>query len=155
MMKVTLDMAFNYLTCVEGKFEDAEMHAETAIQLEPLSSLCYAMYSVILHCAGKFNEALDACKTGIELDANSFLCHVNAGIAQMALSQYQDAISSFESACKLSTRQSMPIHGLIWIYCLTGRSDKARVLMNELKEKSKSEYVANTFTAISSAYLNE
>ena len=27
--------------------------------------------------------------------------------------------------------------------------------MNELKEKSKSEYVANTFTALSAAYLNE
>ena len=89
--------AWNYLTCVEGKFEEAEMHAKTAIQLEPLSSLCYAMYSVILHCAGKFNEALDACKTGIELDANSFLCRVNAGIAQMALHQYEEAISSFES----------------------------------------------------------
>jgi len=146
---------FNYLTCVEGDFEDAARHAETAIQVEPLSSLCYAMYSVILHGAGKFNEALDACKTGIELDPNSFLCHVNAGIAQMALHQYEDAISSFEYACKLSARQSMAIHGLIWVYCLTGRSDKARVLMNELKEKSKSEYVANTFSAISAAYLKE
>jgi len=146
---------FNYLTCVEGKFEDAERHAEIAIQLEPLSSLCYAMYSVILHCAGKFTEALDTCKTGVELDANSFLCRVNAGMAQIALRQYEAAISSFESACKLSTRQSMPVHGLIWTYCLTGRSDEARVLMDGLKEKSKSEYVANTFTAISAGYLND
>ena len=38
---------------------------------------------------------------------------------------------------------------------MTGRSDKGRELMNELKERSKSEYVANTFTALSAAYLNE
>jgi len=146
---------FNYLTCVEGKFEDAERHAKIAIQLEPLSSLCYAMYAVILHCAGKFNEALEACKTGIELDANSFLCHINAGIAQMASHQYEDAISSFETACSLSPRQAMPVHGLIWMYSLTGHSDKARELMNDLKEKSKSEYVANAYTAMSAGYLNE
>jgi adenylate cyclase len=147
--------AWNYLTCVEGKFEEAEKHASTAIQQEPLSSLCYAMYSVVLHGAGKFNEALDASKTGIELDANSFLCWTNAGISQIALLQYEEAIFSFESALRLSTKQFIPVHGLIWIYCLTGRTDKAHMLMNELKEKSKSEYVAPAFTAISAAYLNE
>jgi adenylate cyclase len=147
--------ACNFLTCVAGKFEEAEGHAKTAIQLEPLSSLFQAMHSVILHCAGRFGEALDACKAGIEIDADSFLCLVNAGIAQLALHQYQEAITSFESARKLSNKQFMPVHGLIWTYCLTGRSDKGRELMNELKERSKTEYVANTFTALSAAYLNE
>ena len=146
---------FNYLTCVEGNFNEAEKHAKAAIQLEPLSSLCYAMYAVILHCAGKFNEALEACKIGLELDASSFLCHINAGIAQMALHQYEEAISSFESACKLSTRQAMPVHGLLWINSLEGRLDKARGIMNDLKEKSKREYVANAFLAMSAGYLNE
>jgi tetratricopeptide (TPR) repeat protein len=140
---------------VEGKFEEAEKQALTAIRLEPLSSLCYAMYAVILHGAGKFNEALSASKTGIELDANSFLCWANAGIAQIALGQYDEAIVSFESGLKLSTKQFIPIHGLIWTYCLTGRKDQAYLLMNELKEKSKTEYVAPAFTAISAAYLND
>lgn len=43
---------WNYLTCVEGKFEEAEKHGKIAIGLEPLSSICYASYSLILHCAG-------------------------------------------------------------------------------------------------------
>ena len=147
--------AWNYLACVEGKFEEAEKHALAAIQQEPLSSLCYAMYALILHGAGKFNEALSASKTGIELDANSFLCWTNAGISQIALGQYEEAIVSFESGLRLSTKQFIPVHGLIWVYCLTGRKDQGYLLMNELKEKSKSEYVAPTFTAISAAYLNE
>jgi TolB-like protein/Flp pilus assembly protein TadD len=147
--------AWNYLACVEGKFEEAEKHATAAIQQEPLSSLCYAMYAFILQGAGKFDEALNASKTGIELDANSFLCWVNAGVSQLALGQYEYAILSFESALSLSAKQIMPIHGLIWVYCLTGRKDQGYLLMNKLKEKSKGEYVAPTFTAISAAYLNE
>jgi adenylate cyclase len=147
--------ACNFLTCVAGEFEEAESHAVTAIRLEPLSSLFHAMRSVVLHCEGRFGEALDACTTGLEVDADSFLCLVNAGSAQVALHQYEDAIAYFESARKLSSKQFMPVHGLIWCYCLTGRPEKARALMNELKERSKSEYVANTFTALSAAYLND
>jgi TolB-like protein/Tfp pilus assembly protein PilF len=143
-----------YLTCVEGKFDEAEKHGKIAISLEPLSAICYANYSLILHCAGKYKEALAACKNGIELDANSFLCHVNAGITQMALQEYEAAISSFEIAMGLSNRHYFTVNGFIWNYCLTKQSDKAQILFNELKERSRSEYVASALMAVSAAYLN-
>ena len=146
---------WHYLTCVEGKFDEAEKHGEIAIELEPLSSICYATYSLILHCAGKFREALAACNMGIELDANSYLCHLKAGITHIALRQYEEAISSIESARKLSNRDLFSVHGFIWTYCMTGRFDEARVLMNEIKERSKSEYVANTLMGLSAAYLDD
>lgn len=92
---------------------------------------------------------------GIDLDPNSFLCHVNAGSTQMALQQYDEAISSFETALKLSNRHFFTVHAFIWTYCKIGRFDKARELMSELKERSQSEYVANTFTALSAGYLND
>jgi adenylate cyclase len=46
------------------------------------------------------------------------------------------------------------VHPFIWINCITGQFDKARVMMNELKERSKSEYLSSTLTALSAAYLN-
>jgi tetratricopeptide (TPR) repeat protein len=69
---------WNYLACVEGKFDEAEKHGDIAIKLE-LGSICYANYSLILSAASKYSEAIAACKTGIELDPNSFLCHLSAG----------------------------------------------------------------------------
>lgn len=144
---------WNYLTCVEGNFAEAEKHGEIAIKLEPLSSICYATYSLILHCAGKFNEALAICKIGIELDANSFVCHINAGQTQMALHQYEEAISSYETAMKLSNKHHFIVNALIWTYCMTGRFEEAGKLMNELKERSLKEYITKTFTGISAAYL--
>ena len=149
-----LRYGWNYLATVEGKFEEAEKHGAMAIRLEPLSSYCHASYSLILHCAGKFKEALAVCKTGIELDANSFLCYATAGCIHMALGQYDEAISCFETSLILSNRHSFTIHGVIWIYCITGQIDKATVLMNDLKEKSKSEYLSNALTALSAACLN-
>jgi len=145
---------WNYLTCVEGKFDEAEKHGKIAISLEPLSAICYANYSLILHCAGKHKDALAACKTGIELDPNSFLCHVNAGVIQMALHEYEAAILSFDIAMELSNRHYFTVNGFIWNYCLTKQFDKARVLLNELKERSRTEYIASALTAVSAAYLN-
>ncbi len=143
----------NYLNCVEGKFDEAEAEGKIAINLEPLSAICYGNYSMILHSAGKFEEALAVSKIGIELDANSFLCLINAGRTCLALQQYEEAIVSFESAMKLTNRHHFTVNGLIWTYCMIGEFEKARVLMDELIQRSATSYVAKTFTAFSAAYL--
>ncbi len=146
---------WNYLATVEGQFEEAEKHGERAIRLDPLSSYCHSSYSLLLHCAGKFKEALAICKIGIDLDANSFLCYATAGCVHMALGEYDEAIACFETSLVLSNRHSFTVHPFIWIYCITGQFDKARILMNELKERSKSEYLSKALTALSAAYLND
>jgi adenylate cyclase len=73
----------------------------------------------------------------------------------MALGQFDEAISFFETSLTLSNRHSFTIHPFIWIYCVTGQPDKARVLMNELKDRSKSEYLSSALTALSAAYLHD
>ncbi|HET6995358.1 MAG TPA: adenylate/guanylate cyclase domain-containing protein [Chitinophagaceae bacterium] len=145
--------SWNYLACVEGKFDEAEKHGETAIKLEPLSSICYANYSLSLAFAGKFKEAITACQTGIELDANSFLCHLSAGSVYTSLHRYEEAVQSYEMAMKLSNRHHFALGPLIVTHCITGNFDRARSLMAELKEKSKTGYVANTFVALAASLL--
>lgn len=146
---------WNYLTCVEGKFDEAEKHGEIAIKLEPLSSICYANYSMILHSARKFEKALEICKIGIDMDANSFLCHVNAGRIHMALHHYEEAISSYETAMRLTNRHHFTVNALIWTYCILKDFEKARKLLDELKERSLTEYITKTFTGLSAVYLND
>ncbi len=145
----------NYLACVEGEFDEAEKHGAIAIKLEPLSAICYANYAMILNIAGKYKESLAAAKTGIELDANSFLCHIITGRTQMALGQYREAIASFESAMKLTNRHHFTVNALIWTYCIIKYFDNARDLMNELKERSATEYIAKAYTGLSAAYLED
>lgn len=145
--------SWNYLACVEGKFDEAEKFGETAIRLEPLSSICYANYSLTLSFAGKFNEAIAACKAGIELDPHSFLCHLNAGSVYTSLQKYDEALSSYDMAMKLSNRHHFALGPLIMTHCIIGNFDTASELMAELKEKSLKGYVANTFVAFASAYL--
>jgi len=147
--------SWNYLACVEGKFEEADKQGAIAIQLEPLSALCYAHYSLTLHFGGKFTEAIAACKTGIDLDPNSFLCHFSAGGVYTSLGQYDEAISAYETALALSNRHHFALSPLILTLCVKGDFGKATQLMDELKEKSLKGYVAPTLLAFATAYLDD
>ena len=153
--EVNLRYGCNYLTWVEGKFDEGEKYGEMAIKVEPLHSVCYGTHSLILHTAGKFKEALEICKMGIDLDSNSFLCRLNEGNIYRSLHQYDESISSYETALNISNRHHFAVNGLIWSYCEKENFNEARTLMNELKERSKKEYIAKTFNAISAACLND
>jgi pentatricopeptide repeat protein len=146
---------WNYLAWIEGNFEEARKHGKLAISLEPLSSICYAIYSRILLDCANYQEALEASQKGLELEPNAYLCQLNEGNSYLFLNQYEQAESAFEVALKISQRHHYAINGLIWAYCKLGKRREAKALYKELKERSKSEYVGQTFTAISAAYLGE
>ena len=145
----------DYLSWVEGDFEEAEKHGLKAIQLEPLSAICYASYSFILHCSGKYNEALEMSKTGIELDGNSFFCHLSEASAYMGLKEFQKAIISYKNTIRLSNNHQFPANAIIWAYCKAGEFEKASSLFDQLKERFETEYISSTLMGLSSAYMND
>ena len=153
-IEVHLRYGCNYLTWIEGNFTEGEKHGQQAIKAEPLYSICYGTHSLILETAGKYEEALEVCQEGIEIDANSFLCRLNEGALYLLLKRYQESVVSYEAAMKISNRHHFAVNGLIWTCCLMGNFERGHELMNELKERSKKEYIANGFTGISAAYLN-
>lgn len=152
--EVHLRYGYNYLCWVEGNFEEAEKHGEEAIRAEPLHSISYGTYSLILHAAGKFEKALEICKIGLDLDATSFLCRLNEGNIYLAMEKYEQAVASYEIALQISNRHHFMISGLISTYCAMGEKEKARVLMTELEERASKEFISATFLGICSAQLN-
>jgi TolB-like protein/class 3 adenylate cyclase/Tfp pilus assembly protein PilF len=145
---------WDYLSWVEGDFKLAEKHGRIAIHLEPLSSICYATTSLILHAAGKYKEALEICKAGIELDANSFLNYLSEGLNYFSLHQYEKAISSYENALKVSNNHHFASTIIIWAYVQKGDIEKAKTLFEELLQRSKKEYATNTLIGLTYAYLD-
>ena len=143
------------LAWVEGKFDKAEKQGQIAIKLEPLSAIDHADLSWTLYTAGKFEESLTYAKTGIELDGNSFLSHRLAGLCYIALKRYEEAIDTLNYLMSISNRHQHALNSLIWAYCANGNGREARVLMNELKERSRSEYIAGTHAGLSAAWLGD
>jgi TolB-like protein/class 3 adenylate cyclase/Tfp pilus assembly protein PilF len=152
--EVHLRYGYNYLCWIEGNFPEAEKHGLAAIKVEPLHSISYGTYSLILHAAGKFEKALQVCKAGIDLDANSFLCRLNEGNIYLAMERFDEAIASYNAALEISNRHHFMITGLISTYCQMNEKEKAMPLMAELEQRASTEYISNTFLGICSARLN-
>ena len=134
-----------------GNFEEAEMHGLTAIKLEPLSSITYAIYSLILISAGKLEEALAASKTGIELDANSFLCCRAKSISLRVLKKYDEAIESAEYLIKVSNRHPHAICDLMGVYSDTGNIEETKIMFNELKQRLPNEFIDAVYMGLAAA----
>jgi pentatricopeptide repeat protein len=144
-----------YLAFIEGKFDDAEREGRTAVKLEPLSAIDHADLAWTLYTARKFEDALNISKAGIDLDNNSFLSQRLAGLSYMALEHFEESIETFKYLIKISNRHQHAINSLIWAYCSSGRMEEGRKLMNELLERSKTEYIAGANLGLSAAWLGE
>jgi tetratricopeptide (TPR) repeat protein len=143
----------NYLAWVKHDLVAAEKHGRLAVELEPLSSICYGMYGAILHAAGKYKEAEASCNIGIELDANSYICHLYKGWCNLAMKRYDEAALAFYQLMKVSKRHHFSTNSLIMTYYFMGRLDEARDLLNELKTRPAEEYVGYASEALSVAFL--
>jgi len=140
---------------VYGNFEEGSEQCRIAVRLEPLGAIDHADLAWLLYSAGRFDEALAIAGMGIELDGNSFLSQRVAGLCFIALKRYMEAIDIFTSLIKKSNRHQHAINSLIWAYCSNGNIEAARELMNELEERSVTEYIGATHFALSAAYLGD
>src|SRR5205085_1302757 len=129
-----------FLTWAMGEYEKAEKHAKIAVELEPLSAICYGMLGPVLHAQGRFEEALAACKKGIELDPYAFLCNMYEGLANTFLKRYDRAVEIFEKFFTLSNKHPFVAGALCIAYCLMNERIKAQVIYDDLVERSRTVY---------------
>jgi adenylate cyclase len=145
--------ALDYLTWAVGDFEKAEHHGKIAIELEPLSSICYGMYAPILHAQGKFNEAIAVCRKGIELDPYAFTCNLYEGLANIFLMNYEKGLQIFEKFMVLSNKHPFVAGALCITYCMMGEREKAQLIYDDLVERSKTMYITYTMIGVSAGHL--
>jgi tetratricopeptide (TPR) repeat protein len=143
----------DYLTWAVGDFEKAERHARIAIDLEPLSSICYGMYAPILHAQKKFHETIAICKKGIELDPYAFTCNIYEGLANTFLGNYRNGLEIFEKFMVLSNKHPFAAGALCITYCLMGETGKAKLIYDDLVERSKTTYITYTMIGVSAGHL--
>jgi tetratricopeptide (TPR) repeat protein len=144
-----------FLVWVIGDFPEAERHGRIAVDLEPLSAICYGMCGSVLHTIGKFTEALEYCKKGTELDAYSFVSHLFKGWSLLSLKRYDEAVTTFEYLMNISNRHHFAHNSLVIAYWLKGEKEKARSIMNDLKERLVKEYIAYAVTGLAASYLGD
>src|SRR5262249_10766386 len=141
-----------------GRRDKAIEEVKYALQLEPLSLVLNFELALVYYLAGRYDQAIEQFKKTQELDP-SFPLLQYLGAAYEQKGMYAEAIDVSEKQIELTKGRGFPgtlaMAGLGHVYAVTGKKREAQKILNELKQRSRREYVPALDIALIYAGLGE
>jgi serine/threonine-protein kinase len=139
---------------LEGQHEQAIAEGRLALESDPLSAYPKAVVSLIMTVAGEHEEGIRLAQAAASNEPNSFMAYRGLGLACSWQGKHEEAAAALERAVELSDRHQWPVGELLAEYAAQGRWSEAKVLLDELRERSEREYVY-VFLATGEALLGD
>jgi len=130
----------NYLAAL-GRFDEALEEIRPALEADPLSIAIHTARGGILYTARRYDEAIAVLGKIIEMDPNFWATRSFNGAARVQKGQYAQGIEELRAALKLSPRDASIAGRLAHALAFAGRRDEALRVVDDLKERSKRDYV--------------
>jgi DNA-binding winged helix-turn-helix (wHTH) protein/TolB-like protein/Flp pilus assembly protein TadD len=138
-----------------GRFPEAVAEAQRALEDDPLSLIIGSNAGWTLSLAGKGDQAIEILKKAIEIDPTFPRTHYRLGRAYEQKKSYELAISELEQAVNLSGGDSCYQGSLGHAYAISGKTDQARKVLQELEGRGAQQYVPAYAIALVYAGLGE
>ena len=132
---------------IDGDSEQSVEWIERAHLLDPLSPYVAAMAAFSLLMLFRDDEALVHVEPTVVSNPNHPVALYFAGATYMRLGEHGKAIEVIERAVSVMGRLPFYLGWAGWAYGIAGREGEARVVLDELRARSTSEYVLNTSVA--------
>ena len=135
-----------------GRHEEAIKENERAHELDPFSLSINVALGARYHLARQYDNAIRQLLTTLELFPGFSRAHFRLGLTYLQKKMYPEAIAELQ---KISDRDSMSIAALAYAYGLSGQKAEALKLVDELKQRSKREFVSPYYMAFAYVGLEE
>jgi serine/threonine protein kinase/Tfp pilus assembly protein PilF len=133
--------SFNLL--FRARFDEALKEIEQALELDPLSVVLNQNLGVVCRFAKQFDRAIEACKRAIAMDPSMMYAHLELGQAYFGKSMYEEALMEFKKEREISGgAHAWAEVETGWTYVEMGKPDEAQKVLDNLLERSKTEYVS-------------
>ena len=145
----------SYYLAATGRFDEAVSHIKKSQELE--GSLSFSISTDIgeIYCwARQYDKAVEKLQEVVRIEPNFASARNALGIAYLKKGQINEAIAELEAARRLENSPRM-MSSLGYAYGISGQKDKARLIINELKELSRHRYVSAFAIAVVHAGLGE
>lgn len=124
---------YSMYLALQGRKQEAVAEAETAYELDPLSTVVGANYAKILQEAGQDQRAIEVAKRTLDVDPDSAVTHAVLGIVYEHKGDYPSAIAEYKRALQ-SGGPPEEIRGLLGAaYAVAGDRTQAERVITELK----------------------
>jgi TolB-like protein/Tfp pilus assembly protein PilF len=125
-----------------GKLDEALSEMMEAKELDPLSLIINTNLGWILYFARRYDDAITQINKALEIDENFNVAYFKLGQVYERQGKYDEAIELYRKALKLSGGNLWINQGLGHALAMTGRTEEARRVLDELIEASRHRYVS-------------
>jgi len=127
---------------IMGRHTEAIAEDKKAESLDPLSLVTIVDVGLeAFRPAGRYDEEMEQCRKALEMDPNFPLAHACLADSYENKRMHKEAIAEMQRAIKLSGGSAPYVAVLAIFYVQAGRRDEAIRILNELKARSKREFV--------------
>jgi len=140
---------------VGDRIKEALEQARDLVALDPQSSYAATMAAITNLLASRDDQAIRLSEIAVRLEPDSLLATWVHGAAHAAAGHWQEADEWFARAVEDSGRAPVFLGLLAWCRAASGRHDAAREILNELEERSATEYVSPYFRLWAVSELDE
>ncbi|MCI0698135.1 protein kinase [candidate division KSB1 bacterium] len=137
-----------------GRTEESLAEIQRAQELDPLSLVINSSHGWLLHFARQHDKAVDQGLKTLEMDPNFSTVHIHLGWIYEQQSRYDEAIMEFQKGISLLGDDAFNVVPAC-THAMSGRTDEARKILQEVSALSKERYVSRYFTAAVYVGLNE
>ena len=130
------------------RLDEAMVAMKRAQELDPFSLIINGEIGWAYYHARQYDKAIEQLQKTIEMDPHFTRNHFFLGRAYEQKLMYPEAISATQQAISLSGGYSLFKASLGHIYGMSGERGKALILLHELQERSKKEYVSPVAVAL-------
>ncbi len=138
-----------------GRHEDALLEKKKALAMDPLSVVIRTDLARMFYFHREFDRAIEQYRAALEMDPNFSSAHLWLAQAYEQKGMFDEAIAALETGCRLSGESAYAVARLGAGYALAAKSEKARGVLNQLKQWSTQKYVSPHDIAMIHAGLNE
>ncbi len=131
-----------------GRFEEALEEMEHAHALDPLSLSINTGVGHVLYLSRQYDRAIEQYRKAIELDPNFLQARLWFGRPYLQKGMYKEALAELHQAVTLSGGSVISLAMLGHVLASAGEKREALKILEELKRRSKKQYVPAYWIAV-------
>jgi len=134
---------YSFYLMIMGRRDESIDEARLAVAIDPLSLQINNHMASMLYFAGQYTQAIEEFKRIIEMNHSYVLAHNELGLTYVELKMYDKALEEYQKVIELlGTRTPSIIADLGYLYAVTGRTNEAKKMLEELQGLSEKMYVS-------------
>ena len=126
----------------QGEFEKVFEKTTRSMEIDPLLPVINANLAWLLYLSRRYERAIAQAKTTIEIEPNHFSAHWVLGITYGHLKKYDKAVSALETAIQVGGKRPFVAADLGRILAEAKKKKNALLILKNLEEASKENYIS-------------